>query len=387
MQSWWARGGALVAAALLGGIVAVAVGQAVGADSTTTVVREVPAASTEPASFPSNGARKISDIYESAKHGVVQVTATSVVSGNPFLGPQEQQAQGSGFVIDKDGHVVTNYHVIQGAKKVQVSFSDNDQRDATVVGSDPSTDIAVLKIQGSWARSLTPLSLGDSRNVKVGDAVVAIGNPFGLERTVTAGIVSALQRQIPAPNNFQIDEVIQTDAAINHGNSGGPLLNANGDVIGVNAQIESDSGGNVGIGFAIPIDTVKDVAGQLIEHGKVEHAYLGIEMTTINSDLADNFRVPVDKGVLIQRVHSGSPAAAAGLRGGTTQVVLAGVSYMLGGDVITKADGQPVETSDALASVVTSKQPGDSLDLEVHRGQETLNVTVKLGRQPSTPVG
>jgi len=374
-------------AALLGGIVAVAVGQAFGADSTTTVVREVQAASPEPAAFPSSGGKKISDIYEAAKHGVVQVTSTSVVSNNPFLGPQEQQAQGSGFVIDKDGHVVTNYHVIEGAKKVQVSFSDNDQRDATVVGADPSTDIAVLKIQGSWARSLTPLSLGDSRNVKVGDAVVAIGNPFGLERTVTAGIVSALQRQITAPNNFQIDEVIQTDAAINHGNSGGPLLNADGDVIGVNAQIESESGGNVGIGFAIPIDTVKDVAGQLIKDGKVEHAYLGIEMATINSDLADNFRVPVDKGVLIQRVRPGSPAAEAGLKGGTTQVVLAGVSYMLGGDVITKADGQPMETSDALASVVTSKQPGDSLELEVHRGQETLNVTVQLGRQPSTPVG
>jgi S1-C subfamily serine protease len=387
MQSWWAKGGALVVAALLGGIVAVAVGQAFGADSTTTVVREVQAASPEPAAFPSSGGKKISDIYEAAKHGVVQVTSTSVVSNNPFLGPQEQQAQGSGFVIDKDGHVVTNYHVIEGAKKVQVSFSDNDQRDATVVGADPSTDIAVLKIQGSWARSLTPLSLGDSRNVKVGDAVVAIGNPFGLERTVTAGIVSALQRQIKAPNNFQIDEVIQTDAAINHGNSGGPLLNADGDVIGVNAQIESESGGNVGIGFAIPIDTVKDVAGQLIKDGKVEHAYLGIEMATINSDLADNFRVPVDKGVLIQRVRPGSPAAEAGLKGGTTQVVLAGVSYMLGGDVITKADGQPMETSDALASVVTSKQPGDSLELEVHRGQETLNVTVQLGRQPSTPVG
>jgi S1-C subfamily serine protease len=387
MQSWWAKGGALVAAALLGGIVAVAVGQAFGSDSTTTVVREVQAASTEPAAFHSSGGKKISDIYEAAKHGVVQVTSTSVVSNNPFLGPQEQQAQGSGFVIDKDGHVVTNYHVIQGAKKVQVSFSDNDQREATVVGADPSTDIAVLKIQGSWARSLTPLSLGDSRNVKVGDAVVAIGNPFGLERTVTAGIVSALQRQITAPNNFQIDEVIQTDAAINHGNSGGPLLNANGDVIGVNAQIESESGGNVGIGFAIPIDTVKDVAGELIKHGKVEHAYLGIDMATINSDLADNFRVPVDKGVLIQHVRPGSPAAEAGLRGGTTQVVLAGVSYMLGGDVITKVDGQPVETTDALASVVTSKQPGDSLELEVHRGQETLNVTVQLGRQPSTPVG
>jgi S1-C subfamily serine protease len=387
MQSWWAKGGALVAAALLGGIVAVAVGQAFGSDSTSTVVREVQAASTEPAAFHSSGGKKISDIYEAAKHGVVQVTSTSVVSNNPFLGPQEQQAQGSGFVIDKDGHVVTNYHVIQGAKKVQVSFSDNDQREATVVGADPSTDIAVLKIQGSWARSLTPLSLGDSRNVKVGDAVVAIGNPFGLERTVTAGIVSALQRQITAPNRFQIDEVIQTDAAINHGNSGGPLLNADGDVIGVNAQIESESGGNVGIGFAIPIDTVKDVAGELIKHGKVEHAYLGIDMATINSDLARNFRVPVDKGVLIQHVRPGSPAAKAGLRGGTTQVVLAGVSYMLGGDVITKADGQPVETTDALVSVVTSKQPGDSLELEVHRGQETLNVTVQLGRQPSTPVG
>ena len=387
MQSWWAKGGPLMAAALLGGGVAVALGQLVGGDSTTTVVREVQGGTTEPAAFPSSGGKKISDIYDASKHGVVQVTATSVLSSNPFTGPQEQQVQGSGFVIDKDGHVVTNYHVVQGAKKVQISFSDNELRDATVVGTDPSTDIAVLKIQGAWARSLTPLTLGDSSAVQVGDAVVAIGNPFGLVRTVTAGIVSALQRSIKAPNGFQIDEVIQTDAAINHGNSGGPLLNASGDVIGVNAQIESETGGNVGIGFAIPIDTVKDVAGQLIKSGKVEHAYLGIEMTSLNSDLAENFKVPVTKGVLVESVHAGSPAADAGLQGGTTQVVLAGQTYVLGGDVITKVDGQPVETSDQLASVVTSKQPGDSLDLEVHRGQETLNVTVELGRQPSTPVG
>ena len=373
-------------AALLGGLVAVGVGQTFDSGSTTTVVREVENGTTEPASFPASAGKKISDIYEAAKHGVVQVTSTSVVSNN-FFGAQEQQAQGSGFVIDKDGHVVTNYHVVEGAKKVQVSFSDNEQMDATVVGTDPSTDIAVLKIQGVLARSLTPLALGNSSTVQVGDAVVAIGNPFGLERTVTAGIVSALQRRIQAPNGFQIDEVIQTDAAINHGNSGGPLLNANGDVIGVNAQIESESGGNVGIGFAIPIDTVKDVAGQLIKEGKVEHAYLGIEMATINSDLADNFRVPVEKGVLVQRVRDGSPAEDAGLKGGTTQVVLAGTTYWLGGDVITKVDGRTVETSDQLASVVTSKQPGDSLELEVHRGQETLNVTVELGRQPSTPVG
>jgi S1-C subfamily serine protease len=387
MQSRWAKAGALVGAAVLGGGVAVGLGQAIGEDSTTTVVREVPGSAPEPAAFPSSGGKKISQIYEAAKHGVVQVTSTSVVSDSPFFGAQEQQAQGSGFVIDKDGHVVTNYHVVEGAKKVQVSFSDSELMDATVIGTDPSTDIAVLKIKGAWARSLTPLTLGSSSAVQVGDAVVAIGNPFGLERTVTAGIVSALQRRIKAPNGFQIDEVIQTDAAINHGNSGGPLLNANGDVIGVNAQIESESGGNVGIGFAIPIDTVKDVASQLIKEGKVEHAYLGIEMATINSDLADNFRVPVDKGVLIQKVNPGSPAAQAGLQGGTTQVVLAGLTYRLGGDVITKADGQTLETSDQLASVVTSKEPGDSLDLEVHRGQETLNVTVELGRQPSTPVG
>ncbi len=373
-------------AALLGGVVAVGLGQTFDSGSTTTVIREIQSGTTEPAAFPANGGKKISDIYEGAKHGVVQVTSTSVVS-NSFFGAQEQQAQGSGFVIDKDGHVVTNYHVVEGAKKVQVSFSDEEQMDATVVGSDPSTDIAVLKIQGAMSRSLTPLALGDSSVVKVGDAVVAIGNPFGLERTVTAGIVSALQRRIQAPNGFQIDEVIQTDAAINHGNSGGPLLNANGDVIGVNAQIETESGGNVGIGFAIPIDTVKDVAGQLIKEGKVEHAYLGVELTTITSDLASNFRVPVDKGVLIQHVRDGSPAADAGLKGGTTQVVLAGQTFWLGGDVVTKVDGQAVETSDQLASVVTSKQPGDSLDLEVHRGQETLNVKVELGRQPSTPVG
>ena len=386
MESGWAKAGALVGAALLGGVVAVGIGQTVDSGSTTTVIREVQGGTTEPAAFPSSGGKKISDIYEGAKHGVVQVTSTSVVS-NSFFGAQEQQAQGSGFVIDKDGHVVTNYHVVEGAKKVQVSFSDEEQMDATVVGSDPSTDIAVLKIQGAMSRSLTPLALGDSSVVKVGDAVVAIGNPFGLERTVTAGIVSALQRRIQAPNGFQIDEVIQTDAAINHGNSGGPLLNANGDVIGVNAQIETESGGNVGIGFAIPIDTVKDVAGQLIKEGKVEHAYLGVELTTITSDLASNFRVPVDKGVLIQHVRDGSPAADAGLKGGTTQVVLAGQTFWLGGDVVTKVDGQAVETSDQLASVVTSKQPGDSLDLEVHRGQETLNVKVELGRQPSTPVG
>jgi S1-C subfamily serine protease len=387
MQAWVARVGALLLAAVLGGGVAVGVDRAVGEDGGTTVIREVGAGTPESAAFGSSKGKTISDIYTSARRGVVQVLATAVVSDNPFFGAQESRLLGSGFIIDESGLVVTNYHVVQDASKVEVSFSGNDEMPAKIVGSDPSTDIAVLRINGAQSRALTPLILGSSGDVEVGDAVVAIGNPFGLERTVTSGIVSALQRQITAPNGFAIDEVIQTDAAINHGNSGGPLLNADGKVIGVNSQIESESGGNVGIGFAVPIDTVKEVVSQLLEHGKVEHAYIGIEMATITSELASNVRLPVDSGVLIQRVRSGSPAAEAGLHGGTTQVVVDGVSYLVGGDVITEADGQPLESAEQLRSVVTTKQPGDEVALQIRRDNETKEVTVKLGRQPSTPVG
>jgi S1-C subfamily serine protease len=387
MQAWVARVGALLFAAVLGGGVAVGVDRAVGEDSGTTVIREVGAGTPESTAFGSSTGKTISDIYTSARRGVVQVVATAAVSETPFFGARETRRLGSGFIIDESGDVVTNYHVVQGASKVEVSFSGNDEMPAKIVGSDPSTDIAVLRIKGAQSRALTPLILGSSGNVEVGDAVVAIGNPFGLERTVTAGIVSALQRQITAPNGFAIDEVIQTDAAINHGNSGGPLLNADGKVIGINSQIESESGGNVGIGFAVPIDTVKEVVSQLLEHGKVEHAYIGIEMATITSELASNVRLPVDSGVLIQRVRSGSPAAAAGLHGGTTQVVVDGVSYLVGGDVITEADGQPVESAEQLRSVVTSKQPGDEVALQIRRDNETKEVRVELGHQPSTPAG
>jgi S1-C subfamily serine protease len=379
--------GALLVAGVLGGGVAIGIDRAVGDEDATTVIRELTAGTAESTAFRNPSGRTISDIYGSSKRGVIQVLATSVVSDNPFFGSQPSRALGSGFVIDKAGHVVTNYHVIEGASKVEVSFSGNDEMPATVVGRDPSTDIAVLRIKRAQGRALTPLELGNSDVVRVGDAVVAIGNPFGLERTVTAGIVSALQREITAPNGFAIDRVIQTDAAINHGNSGGPLLNADGRVIGVNSQIETESGGNVGIGFAVPINTVKDVVSQLLESGKVDHAYIGVEMATITSELASNVRLPVDQGVLIQRVRTDSPAAVAGLRGGTTQVVVDGESYLVGGDVITKADGQPIESAEQLRSVVTSKQPGDEIALEIHRQNETKEVTVKLGRQPNTPVG
>jgi S1-C subfamily serine protease len=387
MQATLTRAGALLAAGIVGGGIAVGVDQAVGEESITTVVREISAPTSEATAFENPTGRTISDIYSTARKGVVQVLATSVVSDNPFFGSRESRSLGSGFVIDKSGHVVTNYHVVENAAKVEVSFSANDEMPASVVGTDPSTDIAVLRIKGAQNRSLTPLDLGSSRGVEVGDAVVAIGNPFGLERTVTAGIVSALQREITAPNGFAIDQVIQTDAAINHGNSGGPLLNADGRVIGVNAQIETETGGNVGIGFAIPIDTVTEVVAQLIEDGRVEHAYIGIEMATVTEELAASVRLPADSGVLIQVVRPGSPAEEAGLRGGTTQVVVDGESYFVGGDIITGADGRMVESADRLRSVVTSKQPGDELALEIQREDETTEVTVKLGRQPSTPVG
>src|ERR671924_1411005 len=323
MTSTWAKAATLLVAALLGGGVAAGIGVAVDSDSGSTVVTTVQEAGPAPASFAkANGtAESIQEIYRSASPGVVQVTSTSIVSQDPFFGAQEARSLGSGFVIDKAGHIVTNYHVVQGARKVEVNFSGNDRVPAKVVGTDPSTDVAVLEIDAQ-ARALTPLPLGNSDAVRVGDAVVAIGNPFGLERTVTAGIVSALQREITAPNGFAIDEVIQTDAAINRGNSGGPLLNANGDVIGVNAQIESTTGGNVGIGFAIPINTVKEVVSQIIDSGKVEHAYLGIEMQTIDEELTKHFRLPAERGVLISRVVPGSPADRAGLEGGSRQVVV-----------------------------------------------------------------
>ena len=259
---------------------------------------------------------------------------------------------------------------------------------AKVVGVDPSTDIALLEVDLP-ARALTPLPLGSSDDVQVGDDVVAIGNPFGLDRTVTKGIVSALQREILAPNRYEIDEVIQTDAAINPGSSGGPLLNARGEVIGINSQIETGNiaQGNVGVGFAVPIDTVREVASQLMETGKVERAYLGVSMQTISDELAESFRLPTDDGVLIARVEPGSPAGEAGLRGGDNQVILNGETYVLGGDVVTEVDGQPVSTLEELRDEILSHKPGDTIELEVNRDGTPLTITVELGRQPATPTG
>src|SRR5919204_2313214 len=391
------RAAGLVGAGVLGGALVLG-GVGVfggGLGGRTTTVRELVSSgpSSAPASFQTGRRLSINQIYRRAAPGVVQVTSTSVVrvdnSAFPFQIPgfpqqETQRALGSGFVIDKAGHIVTNYHVIAGARSVEVSFSNHDRMRARVVGKDPGTDIALLKVDAR-SRALTPLALGDSDTLRVGDSVVAIGNPFGLDRSVTAGIVSALQRQIQAPNSYAIDHVIQTDAAINHGNSGGPLINANGRVVGVNAQIETGSsggsGGNVGIGFAISINNVPTVVAPLLKTGSVAHASLGITGVAITPEIANVFHFPVSHGVLVATVKAGSGAAKAGLHAATTQAVVAGDTWPIGGDLIVKADGQTIGSLGRLRDVIAAKKPGDSLQLEIYRGTKKMTVNARLGRQ------
>ncbi|TML10674.1 MAG: PDZ domain-containing protein, partial [Actinobacteria bacterium] len=270
-------------------------------------------------------------------------------------GGGSSQAQGSGFIYDTKGDIVTNEHVVDGATSIRVTFWDGSSYTGKVVGTDTSTDLAVVHVDAPSSK-LHPLTLASSSGVHVGDGVVAIGSPFGLEGTVTSGIVSALHRQIDAPDNFPIANAIQTDAAINHGNSGGVLLNLNGDVIGVTAQIESDSGGNDGVGFAIPSDSVRQVADGLIANGKVSHAYLGVSIQTSNG------------GVSVGSVRSGSPASRAGLRSS---------------DVITSLDGTSVKTANALEALISAKKPGDHVTLTIRRSGATRSVAVTLGTRPS----
>ena len=385
----------VVAAAILGGAVALAGAAALGAfDGTTTTMREVaapPAASA--IAQESRQGLTINEIFERTKSGVVQINSRSVVETfepDPFFGlpfgfpeQQEQEGIGSGFVIDKAGHIVTNFHVVRDAREIRVSFSNRDDVRATIVGIDPSTDIAVLKVEVD-SRALRPVPLGDSDRVRVGDPVVAIGNPFGLDRSVTAGIVSALARPLQAPDRAIIEEVIQTDAPINPGNSGGPLLDVSGEVIGVNTAIRTADGstGNIGIGFAVPVNTVKKVAADLIRNGRVDRASLGVTVRAIDADAARVFRLPVSRGLIVERVRSGSAAARAGIRGGTTEVVVAGESYVLGGDIIVEVGGTEVTSADQLRDAVAAKKPGDELRLTLVRGRDghREELTVTLGR-------
>jgi putative serine protease PepD len=341
---------ALMAAALIGGLGAVGIWEAVDADERQAAAPLDRAASRTTASA---SGLSISDIYERAAPGVVQITA----SAGGFGAPGGGGATGTGFVIDEEGHVITNHHVVDGADSVSVRFSDGDEAPATVVGSDASTDVALLDL-GDVSRDLQPLELGSSQSLEIGDSVVAIGSPFGLQGTVTAGIVSGLDREIRAPDGFTIDGAIQTDAALNSGNSGGPLLDGDGRVVGVNSQIESRNGGNVGIGYAVPIETAQQVVDQLLESGEVEHAYLGVRL----EDTED--------GVRLAEVVDGAPADEAGLQAG---------------DLVTEMDGETIETLAELRAAVSAREPGDSVTLEIRRGEDTRSVDVELGERPSAP--
>ncbi|HEX4526670.1 MAG TPA: trypsin-like peptidase domain-containing protein [Gaiellaceae bacterium] len=387
----------LLVVAVVGGALALAGAAVLGKLGSETTVEQVtppttgiPTTSQAPAT--TGKALTAEQIYRRDAPGVVQITATSAATTptDPFnllpTTPQTDQSLGSGFVIDKAGHIVTNYHVIQGAKKVQVSFSGQDEITATVVGKDPSTDVAILKID-AHARALTPLQLGDSDAVVVGDSVDAIGNPFGFTRTLTTGVVSAVQRQIEAPNSLPIDHAIQTDAAINHGNSGGPLIDSQGRVIGVTSQISTGTTGgqgNVGIGFAIPINTVRNVAAQIISSGKALHAFLGLSAAPLTPQLATLFKLPTSAGLLVQDVQTGSGADKAGIKAGKTAVVVQGESYQVGGDIIVAIDGTPATTYEQLRDAVSQRKPGDKMKLELYSNGKKKTVTVKLGQRPGT---
>jgi S1-C subfamily serine protease len=360
-----------------------------GGGHTTTVAEQAPLLRADEAS----DGLTARDIYKRDAPGVVFIKAQVVQrTQSPFdFGlPQEQRgvATGSGFVIDKDGTILTNAHVVNGATSVSVQFQDKKSVQAKVLGTDESTDLALLKVDPEGI-SLTPLQLGSSKDVQVGDPTIAIGNPFGLERTLTTGVVSATKRTIFAPNNFQIDGVIQTDAAINPGNSGGPLIDATGRVIGVNSQIatgEGGGGGNIGIGFAVPIDTAKQIIPQLKQEGRVDRGYLGIETLTIDKSLSD-LNLPVDHGVLVQKVFSGGPADKAGIRAGDITAQLGGNAIQLGGDIITKVGGKEIRSADDLSTAIAGKKPGDKVEITLRREGKVKTVEVTLGQRPSTAQG
>jgi S1-C subfamily serine protease len=391
--------------ALLGGLVvaafaaiAIAAGWIQsGGSSTTTVAAPLAAPVADKSSAGGEGdSNVVNQIYKRDGDGVAFIesalAAREPQSFSPFGEPESEgggTATGSGFVIDSAGHVLTNNHVVEGADRIQVKLGSSDTTyKAKVVGADPATDLAVLEVEAP-ASQLHPLTLGRSAEMEVGDPVVAIGNPFGLDRTVTSGIVSALQRQIQAPNGFSISNVIQTDAAINPGNSGGPLINAEGEVIGINSQIETGGGGNgnVGIGFAIPIDTVRAEIHQLETKGEVEHAFLGISGGTITSELARALNLPVKEGVIVQSVVKGGPADKAGIEGGSTSATIGGAQVSLGGDVITKVDGKKIAGMDEVVEIVNEAEPGDELELTVLRGGKSKTATVTLGNRPDSVEG
>jgi putative serine protease PepD len=381
-----------VVAAVVGAGAAVAIVEGLGQGSgktTTTVVQQAPLGSSDNASNNSDTGLTAGEIYKRDAPGVVFVRSQIVQrTQSPFdFGlPQEQhgEATGSGFVIDKTGTILTNAHVVNGASKVTVQFEDKQSVDAKVLGKDESTDLALLQVNPEGL-SLVPLTLGSSKGVQVGDPAIAIGNPFGLERTLTTGVISAVQRTIQAPNSFEIDDVLQTDAPINPGNSGGPLIDGTGKVIGINSQIAtggSDSNGSVGIGFAVPIDTAKKIIPDLKQSGRVDRGYQGVDALTVDKALKDV--VPVAHGALVQKVAPGGPADKAGIRAGDLAATLDNHPIQLGGDIITKIAGKDIRSDNDLEAAVADRTSGERVKVTVVRSGKVRTVEVTLGERPDT---
>jgi S1-C subfamily serine protease len=339
--------------------------------SPSTKVEITEAASSEP--LDSEEQNNIS-VYHKNIGSVVNVTSRAVAF-DFFYGLVPQEGQGSGFIIDRDGHVLTNYHVIADARQVEVTLHNRKKYRATVVGTDRSHDLAVIQIK---APDLNPMVLGDSRNLQVGQKVYAIGNPFGLSGTLTSGIVSSI-RSVQEPDGMTIDEAIQTDAAINPGNSGGPLLNSHGEVIGINTMIASSVGQNAGIGFAIPINTAKAVLNDLLTLGRVRRPALGVVTLPISPDIAGDLGLASDYGLLIIRVVAGGAAERAGLKGGTERAYLGNTPIMVGGDLIVAIDGQDVQDQQELSRIMNNHRAGDSVKITIYRGKRRMDVEVTLG--------
>ncbi|HZB23457.1 MAG TPA: trypsin-like peptidase domain-containing protein [Gaiellaceae bacterium] len=336
---------AVAGAAIIGGVTGAVVTTATDDDAETVTT------SATAASRPVADTTSLADLYKEVSPSVVEITAAASDSfGVPSGGT------GTGWLYDDEGHVVTNQHVVDNAQRVTVQFHDGTEVQARVIGADGGTDVAVLELEGDAPSGVQPLTAGDSEGLEIGEPVVAIGSPFGLEGSLTSGVVSGLGRTIEAPDGFAIDDVVQTDAALNPGNSGGPLLDTRGQVVGMNAQIASQSGQNSGIGYAIPIETVESVVADLLQDGTVEHAYLGV-------GLADG-----GDGARIAEIRDGGPAEDAGLRTG---------------DVVVRADGEEIASGDDLRAAVNARKPGDSLELEVRRGNATRTITVELGTRPA----
>ena len=318
-------------------------------------------------------------IYRQASPAVANIL-TKATEYDFFMEPVPVEGAGSGFVIDPRGYILTNYHVVEGAQSIEVVLGDQSRHPAKYIGADQRNDVALIKIEPK-GKQLATLKLGDSNAIQVGQKVLAIGNPFGFRSTLTTGVVSALGRTVQTSQTTAIEEAIQTDAAINRGNSGGPLINSHGEVIGINSAIYTPTGTTAGIGFAIPINTAKNIANDLITSGRVHRAFLGVQTLSISGGLGEALDLPVQEGLLVEVVTKGGPAAAAGVRGGD-RVVLAGMQRLyIGGDVIVAIDGQNVTNQFDMNLVLNHHRPGDTVNVTVYRGGKKMDIPIKLGER------